>query len=266
MRVADCSCSVCVCMWVFVLHLCSRCVQCCERTAIRHLYSGYRTDYNSSISFCAGHSMFLNVLSVPVLFFFLLFSMSARKGRKETIREQCVRVNYIKYNCGAVSFWWFSTEGNTMRIHVWGCWSNVRLHWLICSLNTWWVHFLFCQRGKNTVKTAFNSDVHTWLVQSGKLETVVLRLVAYFSAPHTNIPPNGLQTSIEGIHIFLYNRFLLTCFSLCVFFADIMTLECCFKTNLRHPDCHKAQCLKSVPPPVASGQPIHSKSKAGVQY
>lgn len=159
MRVADCSCSVCVCMWVFVLHLCSRCVQCCERTAIRHLYSGYRTDYNSSISFCAGHSMFLNVLSVPVLFFFfsLLFSMSARKGRKETIREQCVRVNYIKYNCGAVSFWWFSTEGNTMRIHVWGCWSNVRLHWLICSLNTWWVHFLFCQRGKNTVKTAFNS-------------------------------------------------------------------------------------------------------------
>lgn len=110
-------------------------------------------------------------------------------------------------------------------------------------------------------------DVHTWLVHSGKLETVVLTLVAYFSA-HTNIPPNGLQTSIEGIHIFLYNRFLLTCsLFVCVcFFADIMTLECCFKTNLRHPDCHKAQCLKSVPPPVASGQPIHSKSKAGVQY
>lgn len=43
-------------------------------------------------------------------------------------------------------------------------------------------------------------------------------------------------------------------------FTDIMTLECwCFKSNLRHPDCHKAQCLKSVPT-AASGQPIHGET------
>lgn len=40
------------CCWVciFVLCLCSQCVQCCERTTIRHLYSEYSTDYNR-----AGH-------------------------------------------------------------------------------------------------------------------------------------------------------------------------------------------------------------------
>lgn len=161
MRGADCSCSVCVCMWVFVLHLCSRCVQCCERTAIRHLYSGYRTDYNSSISFCAGHSMFLNVLSVPVFFSSLQYVCQEGKKRNNT----CVRVYYIKYNCDAVSFWWFSTEGNTMRIHVWGCWSNVRLRRLICSLNIW-VYFLFCQRGKNTVKTGFFTLWCSYLVST----------------------------------------------------------------------------------------------------
>lgn len=54
--------------------------------------------------------------------------------------------------------------------------------------------------------------------------------------------------------------------SLCLFclfdFTDIMTLECwCFKNDLRHPDCHKAQCLKRIPT-ADSGQPTRRKPKA----